>query len=156
MRRFSLSILMVLGIAAGAGVSSASAQVGATRFLALGRAGGDAPGAKPGLVQASGARRRHSGWPDRLGVVFQRDVLLDLRTILNNVLLSIEFTRKPRAEERDRAMALIDLLASRVLSIAFPGNWHASTRLDLPRAAGRSQMAVDGRTVRRARGHDAG
>ena len=28
-------------------------------------------------------------------MVFQRDVLLDWRTILDNVLLSIEFTRKP-------------------------------------------------------------
>jgi NitT/TauT family transport system ATP-binding protein len=47
------------------------------------------------------------GPPDRLGVVFQRDVLLDWRTILDNVLLSIEFTRKPRADERDRAVALL-------------------------------------------------
>ncbi len=47
------------------------------------------------------------GPPDRLGMVFQRDVLLDWRTILDNVLLSIEFTRKPRAEERERAMALL-------------------------------------------------
>src|ERR1700742_2043074 len=47
------------------------------------------------------------GPPDRLGVVFQRDVLLDWRTILDNVLLSIEFTRKPSAEERDRAIALL-------------------------------------------------
>jgi NitT/TauT family transport system ATP-binding protein len=48
------------------------------------------------------------GPPDRLGMVFQRDVLLDWRTILDNVLLSIEFTRKPRAEERERALALIN------------------------------------------------
>ena len=47
------------------------------------------------------------GPPDRLGVVFQRDVLLDWRTILDNVLLSIEFTRTPRADERDRAMTLL-------------------------------------------------
>ena len=47
------------------------------------------------------------GTPDRLGVVFQRDVLLDWRTILDNVLLSIEFTRKPTATERDRAKALL-------------------------------------------------
>src|SRR3984957_3064974 len=33
------------------------------------------------------------GPPDRLGVVFQRDVLLDWRTILDNWLLPIEFTR---------------------------------------------------------------
>jgi NitT/TauT family transport system ATP-binding protein len=47
------------------------------------------------------------GPPDRLGVVFQRDVLLDWRTILDNVLLSIEFVRRPRADERVRAMALL-------------------------------------------------
>jgi NitT/TauT family transport system ATP-binding protein len=47
------------------------------------------------------------GPPDRLGVVFQRDVLLDWRTILDNVLLSIEFTRTPSADERARAMALL-------------------------------------------------
>jgi NitT/TauT family transport system ATP-binding protein len=47
------------------------------------------------------------GPPDRLGVVFQRDVLLDWRTILDNVLLSIEFSRKPRADERARAIALL-------------------------------------------------
>ena len=44
------------------------------------------------------------GPPDGLGVVFQRDVLLDWRTILDNVLLSIELVRKPRKEERERAM----------------------------------------------------
>ena len=48
-----------------------------------------------------------AGTPDRLGMVFQRDVLLDWRTILDNVLLSIEFTRKPTAEERERALALL-------------------------------------------------
>jgi len=48
------------------------------------------------------------GTPDRLGVVFQRDVLLDWRTILDNVLLSIEFTRRPTADERARARALLN------------------------------------------------
>jgi NitT/TauT family transport system ATP-binding protein len=48
-----------------------------------------------------------AGPPDRLGVVFQRDVLLDWRTILDNVLLSIEFVRTPRAEERARAITLL-------------------------------------------------
>src|SRR3954468_19774236 len=58
-----------------------------------------------GRVEVGG--RPLDGPPDRLGVVFQRDVLLDWRTVLDNVLLSIEFTRKPRSEERERAMALI-------------------------------------------------
>jgi NitT/TauT family transport system ATP-binding protein len=58
-----------------------------------------------GRIEIGG--RPLDGPPDRLGMVFQRDVLLDWRTILDNVLLSIEFTRKPRPEERERAMALL-------------------------------------------------
>jgi NitT/TauT family transport system ATP-binding protein len=65
-----------------------------------------------GLENASGGSIRINGRalkgpPDRLGVVFQRDVLLDWRTILDNVLLSIEFVRKPTAAERERAIALL-------------------------------------------------
>jgi NitT/TauT family transport system ATP-binding protein len=64
------------------------------------------------------------GPPDRLGVVFQRDVLLDWRTILDNVLLSIEFARKPRTEERDRAMALLDRFGLKGFEHRFP--WELS------------------------------
>ncbi|WJR80083.1 ABC transporter ATP-binding protein [Bradyrhizobium sp. NP1] len=58
-----------------------------------------------GTVDIGG--RPLDGPPDRLGVVFQRDVLLDWRTILDNVLLSIEFTRTPSAAERTRAIELL-------------------------------------------------
>jgi NitT/TauT family transport system ATP-binding protein len=51
--------------------------------------------------------RQLSGPPDGLAVVFQRDVLLDWRTIIDNVLLSIEFMGRPRGEYRERAMALL-------------------------------------------------
>jgi NitT/TauT family transport system ATP-binding protein len=64
------------------------------------------------------------GPPDRLGVVFQRDVLLDWRTILDNVLLSIEFTRKPRADERDRAIALLNRFGLANFEHRFP--WELS------------------------------
>ena len=64
------------------------------------------------------------GPPDRLGVVFQRDVLLDWRTILDNVLLSIEFARKPRTDERDRALALIDRFGLKSFEHRFP--WELS------------------------------
>lgn len=47
------------------------------------------------------------GPPDDLAVVFQRDVLLDWRTILDNVLLSIEFLGRPREAYRERAVALL-------------------------------------------------
>jgi NitT/TauT family transport system ATP-binding protein len=56
---------------------------------------------------ASVGGRRLDGPPDGLGVVFQRDVLLDWRTILDNVLLSIEFVRRPTSAERARALALL-------------------------------------------------
>lgn len=56
---------------------------------------------------ASIGGKKLAGPPDGLGVVFQRDVLLDWRTILDNVLLSIEFVRKPSPTERERAMALL-------------------------------------------------
>ena len=48
------------------------------------------------------------GPPDELGVVFQRDVLLDWRTIIDNVLISIEFMGRPRDAYRERAMALLE------------------------------------------------
>jgi NitT/TauT family transport system ATP-binding protein len=62
-------------------------------------------GVSAGSVRVAG--RTLGGPPDRLGVVFQRDVLFDWRTVLDNVLLSIEFTRKPTSAERDRAKALL-------------------------------------------------
>lgn len=49
-----------------------------------------------------------AGPPDNLAVVFQRDVLLDWRTILDNVLLSIEFLGRSRSDHRDRALALLN------------------------------------------------
>ncbi len=47
------------------------------------------------------------GPPDRLGVVFQRDVLLDWRTILDNVLLSAEFLGQKRSQVEARAIELL-------------------------------------------------
>lgn len=48
--------------------------------------------------------------PEDMGMVFQRDVLLDWRTALENVVLPIEFKGLKRAEWIDRAKALLDLL----------------------------------------------
>ncbi|ASP20399.1 taurine transporter ATP-binding subunit [Antarctobacter heliothermus] len=48
-----------------------------------------------------------SGPPESLGMVFQRDVLLDWRTILDNVLLQAEFRNLPKAKYRDRAAQLL-------------------------------------------------
>ncbi len=53
------------------------------------------------------AGRPLKGPPDRLGVVFQRDVLLDWRTIIDNVLLTVELQGLPRARYKDQAIALL-------------------------------------------------
>ena len=48
-----------------------------------------------------------SGPPDSLGIVFQRDVLLDWRTILDNVLLQPELLGLKRADYREPACQLL-------------------------------------------------
>jgi NitT/TauT family transport system ATP-binding protein len=47
--------------------------------------------------------------PDDMGIVFQRDLLVDWRTILDNVLLVAEFRRFDRARARQRALELLTL-----------------------------------------------
>lgn len=47
--------------------------------------------------------------PAGLGVVFQRDILLDWRTILDNVLITIEFLGRRKSEYVERAMDLLAL-----------------------------------------------
>jgi NitT/TauT family transport system ATP-binding protein len=47
--------------------------------------------------------------PQNLGMVFQRDVLLEWRTVLDNVLLLIELRRGRRSEWLDRAKQLLDV-----------------------------------------------
>jgi NitT/TauT family transport system ATP-binding protein len=52
--------------------------------------------------------RAVDGSPEGLGMVFQRDLLLDWRTVLDNVLLMAEFQGRNRAAERPRAVALLE------------------------------------------------
>ncbi len=51
--------------------------------------------------------------PDGLGVVFQRDVLLEWRTVIENVLLPVEIGRMNVKEWEPKAMQLLDLLGLR-------------------------------------------
>jgi NitT/TauT family transport system ATP-binding protein len=48
------------------------------------------------------------GPPPGLGMVFQRDLLLDWRTVLDNVLIMAEFQGLSRREQRPRATALLE------------------------------------------------
>ena len=48
------------------------------------------------------------GPPDGLGMVFQRDLLLDWRTVLDNVLIMAEFQGLSRREQKPRAIALLE------------------------------------------------
>jgi len=50
------------------------------------------------------------GPPDNLGVVFQRDVLLEWRTVLENVLLPVEVYRLKLSEWRPRALQSLETL----------------------------------------------
>jgi len=48
------------------------------------------------------------GPPPGLGMVFQRDLLLDWRTVLDNVLIMAEFQGLDRREQRPRAVDLLE------------------------------------------------
>ena len=50
-----------------------------------------------------------AGVPDRLGMVFQRDVLLDWRSIIDNVLLPVEFSNLKRRDYEPRARDLLKM-----------------------------------------------
>jgi NitT/TauT family transport system ATP-binding protein len=60
-----------------------------------------------GAIRVRGAEVR--GPPDRLGVVFQRDVLLDWRTVIDNVLLPVQFRGGNRQEMLERGHYLLKL-----------------------------------------------
>ncbi len=67
-----------------------------------------------GLVPASSGRieihgERVSGVNPDLGIVFQRDALLDWRTVLRNVMLQVEIRRLSRKLYRERADELLKL-----------------------------------------------
>jgi NitT/TauT family transport system ATP-binding protein len=55
-----------------------------------------------------------------IGMVFQRDVLLEWRRVLDNVLLPIEIKRLPLAQYRNRALDLLELVNLRDYADAYP------------------------------------
>jgi len=60
-----------------------------------------------GELQVDG--QRVDGPPDHIGMVFQRDALLEWRNIERNILLPVEFARKPLKDYRARVAGLLAL-----------------------------------------------
>ena len=58
------------------------------------------------------------------GIVFQRDVLLDWRSVLDNVLLPIEFARLKTRDWREKALELLHLFELEAFADRFP--WELS------------------------------
>jgi NitT/TauT family transport system ATP-binding protein len=78
-----------------------------------------------GLERPSGGDIRAGGEsvvgpPQNLGVVFQRDILLEWRTVIQNVLLPVEAKRLRVQEWRERAMRMLDLLGLRNFENRYP------------------------------------
>jgi NitT/TauT family transport system ATP-binding protein len=65
---------------------------------------------QPSTGQISIGSKIVAGPPDNLGVVFQRDILLEWRTVLQNVLLPVEVYRLKMHEWRPRALQSLELL----------------------------------------------
>lgn len=55
-----------------------------------------------------------------VGMVFQRDVLLEWRSVLDNVLLPIEVMKRPKREYRERALELLHLVGLRDFADSYP------------------------------------
>jgi NitT/TauT family transport system ATP-binding protein len=67
---------------------------------------------------------RVSGPPNNLGVVFQRDILLDWRNVLRNVLLPVEAKNLKPSEWEQKALELLGLLGLQEFAKRYP--WELS------------------------------
>ena len=63
-----------------------------------------------------------------LGIVFQKDVLLDWRTVLQNVMLQPEVRGLPLDEQRTRALALLTLAGIAEFADKYPGELSGGMR----------------------------
>jgi NitT/TauT family transport system ATP-binding protein len=68
------------------------------------------------LVQGS----KVNGPPDNIGMVFQRDALLEWRSVENNILLPIEFKKKARSAYRQKMAGLLKLTGLQDFSNRYP------------------------------------
>ncbi|MFM9887808.1 MAG: ABC transporter ATP-binding protein [Burkholderiales bacterium] len=66
--------------------------------------------------------------PEHLGMVFQRDALLEWRTVLENLMLPIEFRRGRRSEAVPRANALLELVGLKGFENRYPAQLSGGMR----------------------------
>jgi NitT/TauT family transport system ATP-binding protein len=60
------------------------------------------------------------GPPDGMGMVFQRDALLEWRNVRRNILLPVEFAHKPVAAYADKVRALLALTGLEKFAESYP------------------------------------
>lgn len=75
-----------------------------------------------GTVEVDGRPLR--GTPPGLGMVFQHDVLLDWRNVLNNVLLPVEFSGERKEDYKERALEILALYGLKGFEQRYP--WELS------------------------------
>jgi len=66
--------------------------------------------------------------PDGLGMVFQRDALLDWRTVLDNLMLPVDFRGGDRAAARQRAESLLALTGLSAFGKRYPAELSGGMR----------------------------
>ena len=79
-----------------------------------------------GAISVNGAPV--DGPPEGLGMVFQRDALLDWRNVADNLMLPIDFRRGDRAAARERATALLALTGLSGFEKAYPAQLSGGMR----------------------------
>jgi NitT/TauT family transport system ATP-binding protein len=79
-----------------------------------------------GLISVHGEPVRRP--PANMGVVFQRDVLLDWRSILDNMFLQTDFRGEKRSRYMDRAHELLDLFGLEGFENSYPAQLSGGMR----------------------------
>ncbi len=86
-----------------------------------------------GLEEASGGEllvqgQPVSGPPDNIGMVFQRDALLEWRTVEKNVMLPVEFKKKRAADYQEKMRGLLKLAGLQDFSKSYPSQLSGGMR----------------------------
>jgi NitT/TauT family transport system ATP-binding protein len=79
-----------------------------------------------GSVKVGGQRVTQP--PEHLGMVFQRDALLEWRSIMDNLMLPIDFRRGNRSEAKKRAADLLELFGLKGFEDRYPSQLSGGMR----------------------------